>query len=137
VKNLALPEIEPGPSNPKYFEKTCPSATLCTTNPTCSDLGSNPGCRVGKPATNSLTYVTSELLSFGLGPSAGILETRKPLQKLDLFPSSGCGGETPTLFGLLGRANQHYWMGPKKVSGFFSPLPQDGKQIQFPKSRIF
>jgi hypothetical protein len=28
---------------PKYSEKTCPSATLSTTNPTWPDLGSNPG----------------------------------------------------------------------------------------------
>jgi hypothetical protein len=30
---------------PKYSEKTCPSATLSTTNPTWPDLGSNPGRR--------------------------------------------------------------------------------------------
>jgi hypothetical protein len=33
---------------PKYSEKTCPSATLFTTNPTWPDLGSNPGRRGGK-----------------------------------------------------------------------------------------
>jgi hypothetical protein len=37
---------------PKYSEKTCPSATLSTTNPTWPDPGSNPGRRGGKPATN-------------------------------------------------------------------------------------
>jgi hypothetical protein len=41
---------------PKYAEKTCPSATLSTTNPTWPDLGSNPGRRGGKPATNRLSY---------------------------------------------------------------------------------
>jgi hypothetical protein len=41
---------------PKYSEKTCPSATLSTTNPTWPDLGSNPGRRGGKPATNRLSY---------------------------------------------------------------------------------
>jgi hypothetical protein len=41
---------------PKYSEKTCPSATLSTTNPTWPDLGSNPGRRGGKLATNRLSY---------------------------------------------------------------------------------
>jgi hypothetical protein len=44
---------------PKYFEKTCPSAILSTTNPTWSDLRSNLGHRGGKPATNRLIpYLT-------------------------------------------------------------------------------
>jgi hypothetical protein len=42
--------------NPKYSEKTCPSTTLCTTNPTEPDLDSNPGRLGGKPATNGLSY---------------------------------------------------------------------------------
>jgi hypothetical protein len=41
---------------PKYSEKTCPIATLSTTNPTWPDPGSNPGNRGGKPATNRLSY---------------------------------------------------------------------------------
>jgi hypothetical protein len=41
---------------PKYLEKTCPSATLSVTYPTWPDLGSNPGCCGGKPATNHLSY---------------------------------------------------------------------------------
>jgi hypothetical protein len=44
---------------PKYSEKTCPSATFSTTNPTWPDLGSNPGRRCGKPATNRLSYSTA------------------------------------------------------------------------------
>jgi hypothetical protein len=32
---------------PKYSEKTCPSAILSNTNPTCPDPGSNPGRRRG------------------------------------------------------------------------------------------
>jgi hypothetical protein len=39
--------------------KTCPSATLSTTNPTCPDPGSNPGRRGEKPATNRLSYSTA------------------------------------------------------------------------------
>jgi hypothetical protein len=40
----------------KYSEKTCPSATLSTTNPTWLDPGLNPVCRGGKPATNRVSY---------------------------------------------------------------------------------
>jgi hypothetical protein len=40
----------------KYSEKTCPSATLSTTNPKWRDPGSKPGRRGGKPATNRLSY---------------------------------------------------------------------------------
>jgi hypothetical protein len=43
---------------PKYSEKTCPSATLFTTNSTSPDLGLNPGRRGGKPAINRLSYGT-------------------------------------------------------------------------------
>jgi hypothetical protein len=44
---------------PKSSEKTCSSATFSTTNPTWPDPGSNPGRRVGKPATNRLSYGTA------------------------------------------------------------------------------
>jgi hypothetical protein len=40
---------------PKYSEKTCPSATLSTTNPTWPDPGSNSGRCCGKAATNRLS----------------------------------------------------------------------------------
>jgi hypothetical protein len=40
---------------PKYLEKTCPSDTLSTTNPTSPNLGSSSGRRDGKPATNGLS----------------------------------------------------------------------------------
>jgi hypothetical protein len=46
---------------PKYSEKTCPSATLSTTNPTWPDPGSNPGRRGGKSATNPLSYGAANL----------------------------------------------------------------------------
>jgi hypothetical protein len=52
---------------PKYSEKTFPSATLSTTNPTWPDPGSNPGCRGGKPATNRLSYGAA--FRVGLVPS--------------------------------------------------------------------
>jgi hypothetical protein len=42
-----------------YSEKTCPSATLSTTNPTWSDLGSNPGRLGGKSTTYLLSCGTA------------------------------------------------------------------------------
>jgi hypothetical protein len=36
--------------------KTCPSATLSTTNPTWTDPGSEPGLRGERPATNRLSH---------------------------------------------------------------------------------
>jgi hypothetical protein len=47
----------------KYSEKTCPSSTLSTINPTWPDLTSNPGRRGGKPATNRLSYGTAHLMT--------------------------------------------------------------------------
>jgi hypothetical protein len=41
---------------PKYSEKTCPSATLSTTNPTWPDPNANPGHRGGKPETNRFSH---------------------------------------------------------------------------------
>jgi hypothetical protein len=39
--------------------KTCPSATLSTTNLTWTDPGSNPGLRSGMPAANRLSHGTA------------------------------------------------------------------------------
>jgi hypothetical protein len=44
---------------PKHSEKTCPSATLSTTNLTWPDPGSNPGLPCGKSTTNRLSYSTA------------------------------------------------------------------------------
>jgi hypothetical protein len=44
---------------PKYSEKTFPSVTLSTTNPTWPVVGSNLGRRCGKSATNRLSYGTT------------------------------------------------------------------------------
>jgi hypothetical protein len=38
--------------------KTCPSATLSTTNSTWTDPGSNPGFRGERPAANRLSHDT-------------------------------------------------------------------------------
>jgi hypothetical protein len=43
--------------------KTCPSATLSTTNPTWTDPGSKPGLRGERPATNRLSHGTDLQLS--------------------------------------------------------------------------
>jgi hypothetical protein len=40
---------------PKYSEKTCPSATLSTTNPTWRDPGLDLGRRVGQSTTRGMT----------------------------------------------------------------------------------
>jgi hypothetical protein len=54
---------------PKYLEKTWPSATLSTTNPSWLDPSSNPCRRGGKPATNRLSYgVALQLFYFNLWP---------------------------------------------------------------------
>jgi hypothetical protein len=42
---------------------TCPSATLSTIDPPCPDLGSNPGLRGRKPATNRRNYGTAKQVS--------------------------------------------------------------------------
>jgi hypothetical protein len=41
--------------------KTCPSATLSTTNPIWTDLGLNPGLRGDRPATNGLSHGAAHL----------------------------------------------------------------------------
>jgi hypothetical protein len=41
--------------------KTCPSETLSTTNPTCTDPASNPGFRGERPATNRLSHGTARI----------------------------------------------------------------------------
>jgi hypothetical protein len=43
----------------EIFWENLPQFTLCSTNPTRSDLGSNQGRRGGKPATNRLSYGTA------------------------------------------------------------------------------
>jgi hypothetical protein len=45
--------------NRRTRRKTCPSATLSTTNPTQIDPGANPGFRGERPATNDLSHGTA------------------------------------------------------------------------------
>jgi hypothetical protein len=44
---------------PPTRRKTCPNATLSTTNPTWTDPESNPGLRSERPATNCLSHGTA------------------------------------------------------------------------------
>jgi hypothetical protein len=65
-------EIDRG--KPTTHRKTCPSATLSTTNLTWIDLGSNPGLRGERPATNRLSHGTAyftALLKDVVGSHAG------------------------------------------------------------------
>jgi hypothetical protein len=48
--------------NRRTWRKTCPSATLYTTNPTWIDPGANPGLRGERPATNDLSHGTVLML---------------------------------------------------------------------------
>jgi hypothetical protein len=54
--------------------KTCPSATLSTTNPIWTDLGSKPVLRGDRPATNCLSRGTASAFVF---PSAVVLWLQK------------------------------------------------------------
>jgi hypothetical protein len=58
--------------NRSIREKTCPSATLSTTNPTWTNPGSNPGLRCERPATDRLSHgtVMSYYLMFSIMISA-------------------------------------------------------------------
>jgi hypothetical protein len=47
--------------NRRTRRKTCPSATLSTTNLTGIDSGANPGLRGERPATNNLSHGTAQL----------------------------------------------------------------------------
>jgi hypothetical protein len=47
--------------NRRTRRKTCPSATLSTTNPTWIDPGANPGLRGKIPATSDLSHGTARL----------------------------------------------------------------------------
>jgi hypothetical protein len=51
----------------KLSEKTCPSAALSATNPTCCP-DANPGRRGGKPASNRLSYGTARDLVLASKP---------------------------------------------------------------------
>jgi hypothetical protein len=59
--------------------KTCPNATLSTTNPTRSDPGSKPGLRGERQTTNRLSHDTVKLILITLQ------RPRKDLFVISLF----------------------------------------------------
>jgi hypothetical protein len=50
----------PTGENRRTWRRTCPRATLSTTNPMWIDQGANPGLRGERPATNSLSHGTTQ-----------------------------------------------------------------------------
>jgi hypothetical protein len=48
--------------NRRTQRETCPSATLSTTNPTWTNVGAYPHLRSAKPATNRLSYDTTNFI---------------------------------------------------------------------------
>jgi hypothetical protein len=67
--------------------KTCPSATLSTTNPTWTDQGSNPGLRDGRPATNRLSHGTACIVALVIEHANRILF---PPHFIVIWGLSGC-----------------------------------------------
>jgi hypothetical protein len=78
--------------------KTCPSATLSTTNLTGTDPGSNPCLRGGRPATNSLSHGTACGPGYATKTSGFYLHDRVQLTSLHALcvgPSSDYALDTP------------------------------------------
>jgi hypothetical protein len=85
---------------PRRSENTC--LTLSITNPTRSDLGSNPGLRSGKPAANRLRYGTTlfvvkhEGIRYLLISRKGLVSHKFPtnfrtvLTDTEIFVYTGC-----------------------------------------------
>jgi hypothetical protein len=61
--------------NRRTRRKTCPSATLSTTNPTWIDPGANPGLRGERPATNDVSHGTALTLHIILYDTASDIAT--------------------------------------------------------------
>jgi hypothetical protein len=70
--------------------KTCPSATLSTTNPTWTEPESNPGLRSGRPAANRLSHGTaiSNHLRFYIEVGVGVGKGVGTFYRLRLFTDS-------------------------------------------------
>jgi hypothetical protein len=66
-------------------EKTCPSATLSTTNPTWTDPGSNPGLRCGRPAANRLSHGTAEITIYCKTSTLSLGPTQTPVHGMSRF----------------------------------------------------
>jgi hypothetical protein len=59
--------------NRRTWRKTCPSATLSTTNPTWIDPGANPGLRGERPAINDLSHGTASATGYRKSSVSAIL----------------------------------------------------------------
>jgi hypothetical protein len=88
---------------PKYSEKTCPSATLSTTNATWLDPGSNSGRRGGKPATNRLSYGHSYPI---------VLKWKRPWVHYPVTEQHGSGRNISALYseGLTCKSQSKDWL---------------------------
>jgi hypothetical protein len=77
----------------RTLRKTCPSATLPTTNPTWIDPGTNPGLRGERPATNDLSHgtaLTEGYYCVYLGYNALELEGRRERETEATEPIRSC-----------------------------------------------
>jgi hypothetical protein len=95
--------------------KTCPSATLSTTNPTWTDRGSNPGLRGERPASNRLSHGTANehFTTGGKNPALtkGQNAGRTPKPQLDALGKEKCfilPGIKPRFLGNPRRNTSHY-----------------------------
>jgi hypothetical protein len=70
--------------------KTCPSASLSTTNPTWTDPGSNPALRDGRPAANRLSHGTAQTC---------VLVVPEQISALPSAVMTGCFAEVLRFFG--------------------------------------
>jgi hypothetical protein len=115
-------------------EKSCPSATLPTTSPTLPYVGTNPGRRSGKPATNRLSYCAAS----GIGnwcpkPTKTAKGKQNPVEG-EAVCRSHQNGDTSVFHSLPGpleilsrlRATICFRLWPSKTSTFleFSPTPR-------------
>jgi hypothetical protein len=64
---------------PKNLEKTYPSATLPTTNPTWSDPSANTGLRGERPAINRLNHGMAKLTLISSRNSSSFMEHKVTL----------------------------------------------------------
>jgi hypothetical protein len=71
--------------------KTCPSATLSTTNLTWTEPGSNPGLRGERPATSRLSHGTSRMF---IHPPIQRLPEDFPQQTKRMDCSRSCSTKT-------------------------------------------
>jgi hypothetical protein len=112
---------------PNYSEKTCPSATWSTTNPTWPELGSNPGRRGGKSATNRLSYGTAICVILFFNSKLGPLGTSAT--EWSIVPAPGDYDDGESGGKKIGRGSRST---PRKPA----PAPLCPPQIPFDQTRV-